>query len=144
MNIAKKIVKYFLIPTLSITSVLIICLLLFMNLLYASGVLTFGKPAITLGGALLSLLLSALLSACNLIFRIKKLSAIPKILLHYFATVLSVFVVSLFTDYSFRRETILLVVVFSAVYFIVVPLSMLVYNIIKRRKSEEKTYEKLF
>lgn len=131
--------KNIVVPTFCMASIIMLLILAFMEMLGLTA-----KPALTLPNALLCLLLAFLISLSNLILLADKLTGVAKVLLHFSATVVSLVIVALCTDYSFGRSSLILIVVYSVAYFIVVPVIFAVKSSAKRKKSDNKPYKSIF
>lgn len=131
--------RHIIVPTFCMTSIIMLLILAFMEML---GLTT--KPALTLSNALLCLLLAFLLSLSNLILLADKLTAAAKVLLHFAATIVSLVMVALCTDYSFGRSSLILIVVYSVAYFIAAPIVFAVRSSARRKKSENRPYTSIF
>ncbi len=103
------------------------------------------KPSITLHTAGLFLLLSLLIAGCNLIFSLKQLSLLTRTLLHFPAVLLSIALVLLFNNgYDITVNSLVLVIVYTVLYLIIVPVILLVGAKIHQKNTEEKTYTSIF
>lgn len=131
--------KHVIVPTFCASSVIMLLILAFLEV---AGLTS--KPALTLSGALLCTLLAFLFSLCNLILKIDKLTVVARVLIHFIATVLSIVAVALCTDYDINESSLILIVLYSVLYLIVVPICFAVRSSLNRKKSEKTVYKSIF
>lgn len=131
--------KNVIMPTFCASSIIMLLILAFMEL---SGLTS--KPALTLSNALLCTLLAFLFSLCNLILKIDKLTVVTRVLIHFVATILSLVAVALCTDYKFNESSLVLIVVYSVLYLIIVPIYFVVRASLDRKRSEKTAYKSIF
>ena len=126
-------------PSFAIFTALTISLSVFMSL---AGVTD--KPALTLSALLTLYLMAFLIAASSLIFYVGKLSVFVRTVINFFLTLISITVSALIGNYQFGMRSLLLVIVYTVIYLVFVPASILIYTIIKRRLSEDTEYTGVF
>lgn len=131
--------KHVIVPTFCASSVIMLLILAFMEI---AGLTS--KPALTLSNALLCTLLAFLFSLCNLILKIDKLTIVTRVLIHFVATILSLVAVALCTDYKFNESSLVLIVVYSVLYLIVIPIYFVIRSSLDRKRSEKTVYKSIF
>lgn len=125
-------------PTGVIYAVLTFILLLLLTLTGNS------KPAINLAASAIFLLLALMISACNLIFSIKSLSLMTRAVLHFFAVLISIIIATAAGNYEMNIGSLVLVLVYAAVYLIIVPPILIVASRFSQKQKEDKTYSSMF
>ncbi len=103
------------------------------------------KPAITLHTATTFLVLSLLISLCNLLFSLRQFSMLTRVLLHFPAVLVSIVGVLLLDGgYDLTVNSLVLVIVYTVLYAVIVPPVLLIGNKVHQTKTEEKTYTSIF
>lgn len=126
-------------PTALIYTLLSFVLLIFMTVIDNS------KPAITLHTAGTFLLLSLLISVCNLLFTLRQFSMLTRALLHFPAVLISITAVLLLDGgYDLTVNSLILIIVYTVLYLVIVPPVLLIGAKLHHKSVEEKTYTSIF
>lgn len=140
MKIIPLIWRRVILPACAVYTVLTLVLILFMYGVSGSS----ENPALTLRSALSLLAMSVLIALSSLIFYYPKLSMPVRTIINFFLTLASVIVITLIGSYDVTGRPLVLVVVFTVIYLALVPVSILVYSIIKKKISEDTDYKSVF
>lgn len=102
------------------------------------------KPALTLPSALTLLFMALLIAASSLIFCLNKFSLPVKTVMNFFLTLASVVLPLLIGRQETGGNPLSLVILYSVIYLLFVPAGLLIFSIIKKKKSEDTDYRKVF
>ena len=126
-------------PTFAIYTFLTIVMTIFLSLSK-----TAEKPALTLSTCLMFLVMALLISASSLVFYIKKLSMLTRTVINFFLTLASIILVALIGNYDLSVRSLVLVLVYTILYLIFVPVGILIYTVIKRHFDVDNDYKSIF
>lgn len=139
MNKFQFLIRKIIYPTSLIFTVLSMAVLLLVNLVDSS------KPALSISTAGILLLLSLLISVCNLIFSLRQFTMLTRVLLHFPAVLLvTAGVMMLNPAYDLTVDSLVLVLLFAVLYAMVVPPVLLISAKLYQKNAEEKTYTSIF
>ncbi|MBQ7354728.1 MAG: DUF3021 family protein [Clostridia bacterium] len=139
MNKFQFLTRKIIYPTSLIFTVLSMAVLLLVNLVDSS------KPALSISTAGILLLLSLLISFCNLIFSLRQFTMLTRVLLHFPAVLLvTAGVMMLNPAYDLTVDSLVLVLLFAVLYALVVPPVLLISAKLYQKNAEEKTYTSIF
>ena len=127
-------------PAFAIYTFLTIVMTLFMNLTANPA----EKPALTLSTCIMFFVMSLLISASSLIFYVKTLSILTRTVINFFLTLASIIIVALFGNYDLDASSLVLVLVYTILYLIFVPVGILIYTAVKKHYDVEDDYKSMF
>ena len=119
-------------------------LISFLFLLISLAVNSSILPALTIYGAAEILFFSFILSLCNCLFFIKKLSFSVKLLIHFFAIYIDFILLMLLSQNFSSKRVLILSVCFIVLYWIIALIYIAFFR--KRKKTAEasKTYKNIY
>ena len=139
MDKLRYLIRKIIYPTCLIFTVLSMAVLVLVNLMGSA------KPALSISSAGMFLLLAFLISICNLIFSLRQFTMLTRVLLHYPAVLLSTAGVMLLNpNYDLTVNSMVLILIFSALYAVIVPPVLLISAKFYQNDAEEKTYTSIF
>lgn len=139
MNKLHFLIRKIVYPAALIYTVLSFTILVIVNLMDSS------KPAISISTAGMLLLLSVMISICNLIFALRQFTILTRVLMHFPATlIVTAATMLLNSDYDLTVNSMVLVLVFAVLYALIVPPVLLIGNKLHQNETEEKTYTSIF
>ncbi len=105
---------------------------------------TDSKSAILPSASLMFLFLGFLISACTLIFKIKRLPLFLKIVANFSATLISIIAVLSFGSYTLDESSLVLIVLYTFLYIIIAFPALFISTRIKKHREEEDDYKSMF
>ena len=139
MDKLRLLIRKIVYPTCLIYTLLSMTVLVLVNLMDSQ------KPSLSITSAGMFLLLSFLIAICNRIFALRQFSMLTRVLLHYPAVLLvTAGVMLLNPNYDLTVNSMVLILVFSALYALIVPSVLLVSAKLYQSEAEEKTYTSIF
>ena len=140
MKIVKLIWSAVILPSCAIYTLLTMVTNIFMTSISTAVV----KPALPLSSCIMFLVMSLFISVCALIFRISKLPLYLKTVLNFVCTLLSIIMVITFGSYELDANSLVLIIVYTVLYFIIVMPTLFIISRLKRRSEEETEYQSMF
>ena len=139
MRSIKYIITKVLYPACAIFTVTSFAFLIFTTL-----VSDYQKPAMYIGSYFTFFLLSVLISLSNGVFRIKKMSALSKTVLHAVCVIASITVVFYVSTGNTGSNPLVLILLFTVLYAVIAIPTLLIVSAVNRRRSEKKDYHSMF
>ena len=126
-------------PAFAIYTFLTIVMTVFLNFSRSTE-----KPALTLSTCIMFLVMALLISASSLVFYVKKLSMLTRTVINFFLTLASIILVALIGNYDLDTSSLILVLVYTILYLIFVPVGILIYTVIKKHYDVDTDYKSIF
>ena len=113
-------------------------------LIFTQLVSKYQKPAMYIDSYFMFFALAILISLCNRVFYIKKLSALLKTVLHAVLVIASIVIVFYVKAGTTESNPLVLILLFSVLYALIAIPVLLILNAKNRKKKENKEYKSMF
>ena len=150
MKILSYLFRKILLPACGIYTFITFTVILLAHLADSLSIFDIAVPALTLSLMLLFFVISIVLSLCNKLLYIKRLSALSSVFIHMLSVIFSVSVItfvysSAFGNYALTIKAFLLVVIFTFLYIVFcLPFAIAASIYSRKERSSDENYVSIF